>query len=227
VQRGRFLVRIADCTGCHTAWYGDFNPGLLAGGNLIERGEHKAFSTNLTPAPSGIPYYDANLFIEVIRTGKVKARILSPLMPWIVFKNMSDEDLKDIFAFLQDLKPVRHSVANGEKPTFCKLCKQTHGFGEYNKEWAPSAVTVSPADLAAYAGTYEFVDGFRMIVLAEGNKLWIQEDDGSKTELIPVAANEFVTKYQGSPRTFVRDKSGKVSELHENSAYDPARRVPK
>ena len=35
-------------------------------------------------------------------------------MPWWAFRNMSDEDLKAIFAYLQTVKPVRHHVDKSE-----------------------------------------------------------------------------------------------------------------
>ena len=72
------------------------------------------------------------LFVDAIRTGRVKARKLSPHMPWWVYRNMKDEDLKSIFAYLRALAPVEHRVDNTEKPTHCKICKQKHGLGERN-----------------------------------------------------------------------------------------------
>jgi mono/diheme cytochrome c family protein len=54
--RGQYLVRIADCQGCHTAWEAPVNPGQFGGGNHVERGGRSAFGANLTPCPSGIPY---------------------------------------------------------------------------------------------------------------------------------------------------------------------------
>jgi hypothetical protein len=45
----------------------------------------------------------------------------------MVYKNLTDDDLKAIFAFLRTTKPVKHRVDNSEAPTECKLCKQKHG----------------------------------------------------------------------------------------------------
>ena len=42
------------------------------------------------------------MFINVIRTGTVKARPLANIMPWAFFRNLSDDDLKAIFAYLRD-----------------------------------------------------------------------------------------------------------------------------
>jgi len=135
-ERGEFLEYTADCAGCHTDWYhpgSAVNGQLFAGGNLINAptGE-KIFSPNLTPDPSGISYYDENLFLQVIRTGKVGARKLHGVMPWAFYRSMSDDDLKAIFAWLRSQNPVRHIVDNTEPPTFCRLCLQKHGGGERN-----------------------------------------------------------------------------------------------
>ena len=89
-------------------------------------------SANITPDPSGISYYDEVLFLEVMHIGSVKARKLSPIMPVEVYKNLTDDDLKAMFAYLRTIKPVRHRVDNSEPPTFCKLCRQKHGAGDQN-----------------------------------------------------------------------------------------------
>jgi hypothetical protein len=67
-------------------------------------------SLNLTPDPSGIAYFDEQMFINVIRNGQVNARPLASIMPWGFFRNLSDEDLKDVFSYLRTLKPVKHRV---------------------------------------------------------------------------------------------------------------------
>ena len=66
------------------------------------RGPWGAVATaNITPDPSGISYYDEALFISTMRTGYVKARALNSIMPYGDFKNLSDDDLKSIFAYLR------------------------------------------------------------------------------------------------------------------------------
>ena len=89
-------------------------------------------SLNLTPDPSGLSYFDEQMFIDTLRNGAVKARLLSDAMPWGYFRNLTDEDLKAILAYLHTLKPVRHRVDNTEPPTYCKVCRNKHGLGERN-----------------------------------------------------------------------------------------------
>jgi mono/diheme cytochrome c family protein len=137
VKRGAYLAEMGTCTDCHTPLNPKFQPiaGMeMAGGNAImdESGRRLANSANLTPDASGIGYYDEALFIQTMRTGAVRARQLNGVMPWWIFRNMTDDDLKAVFAYLRSLKPVHHLVDNTEPPTQCKLCNQKHGLGDRN-----------------------------------------------------------------------------------------------
>jgi mono/diheme cytochrome c family protein len=133
---GEYLVKMSDCAGCHTPRGGMGKPveGLAyGGGNIFDDGKgHTVATANITPDPTGISYYDEPLFLEAMRTGHVKARKLDDAMPWWAFRNMTDEDLKAMFAYLRTLKPAPHRVDNTEPPTFCKVCKQKHGAGDRN-----------------------------------------------------------------------------------------------
>ncbi len=136
VQRGAYLVNLAGCIDCHTAEVkgeGTRFPGLdFAGGSVFSGPWPTVASVNITPDPSGISYYDEALFLEVMRTGSVHARQLSAVMPVSVYKNLTDADLKAIFAYLRTVKPVKHRVDNSESPTECRVCKQKHGAGASN-----------------------------------------------------------------------------------------------
>ena len=134
VKRGEFLVRMASCADCHTPQdRGQRKPGFEFAGGLILNGPRgPVMAVNVTPDASGISYYDEELFLQVIRTGHVKATELSPAMPWVIYRNMNDQDLKAIFAYLQTLKPVKHTIDNSEALTLCRLCGLKHGGGERN-----------------------------------------------------------------------------------------------
>jgi Cytochrome c len=134
VQRGAQLVNLAGCVDCHTPMIrGTLMHGLdFAGGHGFPGPWPTVASANITPDPSGISYYDEALFLEVMRTGSVHARKLSDVMPVSIYKNLTDDDLKAIFAYLRTVKPVKHRVDNSELPTDCKVCKQKHGAGASN-----------------------------------------------------------------------------------------------
>jgi mono/diheme cytochrome c family protein len=95
-------------------------------------------SQNLTPHPSGIPHYDAAMFVRTIRTGRVNGvRALKHAMPWYYFRHMTDADLGDVFAYLKTLPPKAHRVDNERKPTFCPVCGRRHGGGDDNPGGSP------------------------------------------------------------------------------------------
>jgi mono/diheme cytochrome c family protein len=134
-KRGKYLATIAGCSGCHTPQdaHGQPLPGMdFAGGLILDGPWGRVASTNITPDPSGISYYDQTMFTQVIRTGFVGARKLSQIMPWHSYRGMTDEDIVAMFAYIRTFKPVRHHVDNTEPPTFCKVCRQTHGGGSQN-----------------------------------------------------------------------------------------------
>lgn len=137
-KRGEYIVRMAACADCHTTRdeRGGNPPGMeFAGGTAMPfEGRKTIYTANITPSANGIPYYTEDLFIEVMRTGALKGRVLDPMMPTSYFKNMTDQDLKDVFAYLQTLKPVDHFVDNSQAPTACARCGLEHGGGGRNKK---------------------------------------------------------------------------------------------
>jgi cytochrome c553 len=142
VAYGRYLVNAGHCAACHSTSdkQGMPIPGMdFAGGNLMigpwgpnPKQVITVATLNLTPDNSGISYFNEMMFVNAIRKGQVQARPLANIMPWAFFRNLNDDDLKAIFAYLQTLKPVKHRVDNTEPPTYCKLCQNKHGFGAMN-----------------------------------------------------------------------------------------------
>jgi mono/diheme cytochrome c family protein len=134
VARGKYLVALASCASCHTpVKQGVLNTDLSFAGGMSFKGPWgEVNSANITPDPSGISYYDEALFITTLRTGHVGARKLKPIMPWGYFQNMTDDDLKAIFAYLRTLQPIQHRVDNTEVPISCPRCGGKHGYGDRN-----------------------------------------------------------------------------------------------
>ena len=72
-----------------------------------------SFTRNLTPdKETGLGDWTEQNFIATIRTGKRmgKGRDLLPPMPWPAFKNMTDNDLKAIFAYLRTIPVIKNNV---------------------------------------------------------------------------------------------------------------------
>jgi hypothetical protein len=135
VAYGDYLTRMGACRDCHTPVDAQNQPitALEFSGGFVLTGPYgQVASRNVTPDPSGIPYYDANLFIEVMRTGRAKARKIHDAMPWMSYRQQNDDDLRAIFAFLQTVKPVTHRVDNALPATRCAVCGGTHGGGDQN-----------------------------------------------------------------------------------------------
>lgn len=78
-----------------------------------------SFGKNLTPdVNTGLGSWTADMFIEAMRTGKdmgVGRNILPP-MPWPELAQLSDDDLKAIFAYLHSLKPIENEVPDPIPP---------------------------------------------------------------------------------------------------------------
>ena len=74
----------------------------------------QSFAANLTSDATGTGNWKEEQFIKAIREGKYKGldntRPLLMPMPWFVYKNLTDNDLKSIFAFLQATSPVNNVV---------------------------------------------------------------------------------------------------------------------
>ena len=139
-ERGQYLATMASCGACHTP--SDDQGQVLAGlefgggGNFKDPGQNgkEVFSLNITPDPSGIAHYDEGLFKELMRTGMIRGRIVNHIMPLEFFKNMTDADLSDLYAYVRSLPPVKHRVSNTDPPAACEICDRTHGLGELNKK---------------------------------------------------------------------------------------------
>jgi mono/diheme cytochrome c family protein len=226
IQRGLRLAELADCSGCHTSWYTPNNPGLFGGGNLITRGDWKAYSANLTRDPSGIPHYDAALFREVMRTGRIKGRDLSPIMPWIVFKNLDDADLNALFAVLQALTPVKHVIDNIAAPTACKICGGTHPLGEYNKPKEFKPVDFDLSLIRDAVGAYRFGSGWQISLVIEDGKFREKFSDGNSCQLLTEDKKTFACEGEVDHFEIVRDARGAVSHIL-NTGVDIGVRVVK
>ena len=126
LARGKYLVKLG--CGCHNA----VEKLPYGGGEALGGPWGSVVSPNITPDASGISYYSEQTFITALRTGYVGARKLNSIMPFGEFKNLTDDDLKAMFAYLRKLLPVKHRVDNTLPATYCNLCKQKHGAGEEN-----------------------------------------------------------------------------------------------
>jgi hypothetical protein len=72
-----------------------------------------SFAANLTPDPeTGLGRWTPEMFIATMKTGRHegKGRPILPPMPYFVVANLTDEDIRSLFAYLQSLPPVKNRV---------------------------------------------------------------------------------------------------------------------
>lgn len=78
-----------------------------------------SYAANLTPDPAtGLGGWTEELFIKTMRTGKHHGtgRQILPPMPWMNYAQMSDEELKAVFAYLRSIPPIKNLVPQPVPP---------------------------------------------------------------------------------------------------------------
>jgi mono/diheme cytochrome c family protein len=78
-----------------------------------------SFAMNLTPDENtGIGSWSEAAFVGSIKTGKHMgaSRPILPPMPWPAYRNLSDEDLSSIYAYLRTIKPIRNRIPDPAPP---------------------------------------------------------------------------------------------------------------
>jgi mono/diheme cytochrome c family protein len=109
---GRYLAHsVANCVGCHTKM--DMRTGELVGPALAGGGEHPStldpsqhfITPNLTPDArwGWLGGWSEDAFVARFRAGRIRAG--SP-MPWEAFANISENDARALYRYLQTLPPT-------------------------------------------------------------------------------------------------------------------------
>ena len=78
-----------------------------------------SYTANLTPDQNtGLGIWTEDMFISAIRTGRHMgvSRPINPPMPWPMYRNATDDDLKAVFAYLRTIKPVTNHVPDYQPP---------------------------------------------------------------------------------------------------------------
>ncbi len=78
------------------------------------------YSANLTPdKETGLGNWTEEMFIKALRTGMhlgAEGRSILPPMPWPEFRNLTDDDLKAVFAFLKTIPAIHNPVPDPKVP---------------------------------------------------------------------------------------------------------------
>lgn len=119
LQRGKYLMEaVAACGNCHTPQgpKGPVAEKALAGGLPFEEGAFKVYASNITPhKKTGIGRWTDAQLITAIREGRrPNGTLIAPVMPFEVYRGLSDTDVKAIVAYLRTVKPVKNAVPKAE-----------------------------------------------------------------------------------------------------------------
>lgn len=78
-----------------------------------------SYAVNLTPDENtGIGSWSEQTFVQALKTGRHMgvSRPILPPMPWQAFRNLTQEDLRSIYAYLRTVQPVHNRVPDPEPP---------------------------------------------------------------------------------------------------------------
>jgi hypothetical protein len=119
VDRGAYLVGLADCNGCHVGGPNTaFAERPFAGGReFVIPGVGIIRPANLTPdAGTGIGTWTREAFVSRFKAMKDSGQIEVPdhtantAMPWWLFGNMTEADLGAIYQYLRTVAPVSNTI---------------------------------------------------------------------------------------------------------------------
>ena len=102
-KRGEYLAKAGGCLGCHTEDRKDATP--FAGGRALKTPFGTFFGPNITPHPqAGIGKWAEADFVRAMRHGRrPDGANYFPAFPYPSFTKISDNDLRDLWAYLRTL----------------------------------------------------------------------------------------------------------------------------
>lgn len=115
VTRGRYIAIAGDCAACHT----DPHQGKpFAGGYALETPFGKLLASNITSdKTTGIGAWTEEEFDRAVRKGKGRhGENLYPAMPYNAYVKIRDEDMHDLWAYMQTVPAVENKVESNQLP---------------------------------------------------------------------------------------------------------------
>lgn len=117
VARGEYLVTVMSCTDCHTPghFFGKPDMTKYLGGSDVGfaiPGLGYFYGSNLTPSDEhGLGKWSTTEIVTALRTGvRPDGRVLAPVMPWMSFAKLTDDDAFAIAAFLKSMPAVDNAA---------------------------------------------------------------------------------------------------------------------
>jgi mono/diheme cytochrome c family protein len=154
-ERGEYLVRAMSCALCHNSYDAAgayYSKSYLAGGVAITLPGMGVFPTrNITSHPAdGLGKWSEEEVLRVITAGHAPDRRIEAFsMPWVYFSHLTDEDARDIAAYVKSLKAYENKVPPRRYyPVWERLwtrIKQVTGLERGRLEYPPYNVGSRPA----------------------------------------------------------------------------------
>jgi mono/diheme cytochrome c family protein len=114
IEHGAELAALGNCGACHTRAGG----ATYAGGLPIETPFGTIYATNITPdAETGIGRWSEAAFRRAMHEGVDRGgHYLYPAFPYDHFTRVTDEDIRDLYAFLMTREPVNATAPKNRLP---------------------------------------------------------------------------------------------------------------
>ena len=122
VARGEYLVTAIGCVDCHSPIDETGIPladKLYSGGRPFDLGPlGVVYTKNITQdKETGLCDWTDDEIKDAITIGVSKDGLhLFPVMPYLYFNNLADQDVDDIVAYLRTIKPIHNQVPEPQPP---------------------------------------------------------------------------------------------------------------
>lgn len=112
IKRGEYVALTSDCVACHQT---KDRKEDLSGGFAVETPFGMLYSSNITPdKETGIGNWTEQQFADAVLNGKGPNGPLYPAMPYTSYVNMADQDIHDLWNYLQTVTPVKNKVVENQ-----------------------------------------------------------------------------------------------------------------
>ena len=112
IKRGEYVALTSDCVACHQT---KDRKEDLSGGFAVETPFGMLYSSNITPdKETGIGNWTEQQFADAVLNGKGPNGPLYPAMPYTSYVKMTDQDIHDLWNYLQTITPVKNKVVENQ-----------------------------------------------------------------------------------------------------------------
>lgn len=112
IKRGEYVALTSDCVACHQT---KDRKEDLSGGFAVETPFGTLYSSNITSdKETGIGNWTEQQFADAVLNGKGPNGPLYPAMPYTSYVKMTDQDIHDLWNYLQTVTPVKNKVVENQ-----------------------------------------------------------------------------------------------------------------